>query len=105
MVGHTGDFEASKKAMERIDEFLGKMEEVCLKNDYVMLVTADHGNLEEMLDENGIFHTQHTTNPVPFFVVAKERYEVKNGSLANIAPTILKLLNLKIPNEMKEPLI
>jgi 2,3-bisphosphoglycerate-independent phosphoglycerate mutase len=105
MVGHTGNFDATKKAVERIDEFLGKMEEVCLKNGYTMLITADHGNLEEMLDENGIIHTQHTTLPVPFFVISKEIKEVKNGSLANIAPTVLKLLEIKIPEEMESPLI
>jgi 2,3-bisphosphoglycerate-independent phosphoglycerate mutase len=105
MVGHTGNFEASKKACERIDEFLGKMEEVCLKNDYTMLITADHGNLEQMLDENGIMHTQHTTLPVPCFIVSKEKYKIKDGSLANIAPTILQLLGLEIPVEMKESLL
>ncbi len=105
MVGHTGNFEAAKKACERIDEFLGKMEEVCLKNEYCMLITADHGNLEQMLDENGIMHTQHTTLPVPLFLISKERKDIKNGSLANIAPTILKLLGLEIPNEMQEDLL
>lgn len=105
MVGHTGNFEAAKKAMERIDEFLGKMEEVCLQNDYYLLITADHGNLEEMLDESGKIHTQHTTGDVPFFLISKENIKLKNGSLANIAPTILKLLNLNIPKEMEKHLI
>ena len=105
MVGHTGNFEATKKAVERIDEFLGKMEEICLKNGYTMLITADHGNLEQMLDENGIMHTQHTTLPVPFFVISKEKYKLKDGSLANIAPTVLELLNLEVPTEMEKSLI
>jgi 2,3-bisphosphoglycerate-independent phosphoglycerate mutase len=107
MVGHTGNFEASKKASDRIDEFLGKMEEVCLKNGYTMLITADHGNLEQMLDENGIIHTQHTALPVPFFVLSQDKtnFKVRDGSLANIAPTILKLLGLAVPEEMEADLL
>ena len=106
MVGHTGNFEAAKKACERIDEFLGKMEEVCLANNYNILITADHGNLEEMLDENGQIHTQHTTTNVPCFLISKEKnMQLKDGSLTNIAPTILKLLNLKAPIEMSKSLL
>jgi 2,3-bisphosphoglycerate-independent phosphoglycerate mutase len=105
MVGHTGNFEAAKKASEIIDEFLGKMETICLEKNYTMLITADHGNIEEMLDNNKIIHTQHTTLPVPFIIVSKEKFNLQNCSLANIAPTILKLLAIKIPKEMEAPLI
>lgn len=101
MVGHTGNFEAAKKAAERIDEFLMKLEKIVLEKDYYLVITADHGNLEEMLDKDGRIYTQHTTGDVPFFIVSKrEGICVKNGSLANIAPTILTLMGLEIPNDM-----
>lgn len=100
MVGHTGNFEAAKKAMGRIDEFLGKCEKACLENGFTMLITADHGNLEEMLDSTGQIHTQHTTRDVPFIVVSKHKFKAQGGSLANIAPTILELLGLEAPKEM-----
>jgi 2,3-bisphosphoglycerate-independent phosphoglycerate mutase len=107
MVGHTGDFEAAKKAMERIDEFLGKIEVSCLLNGYTLLITADHGNLEEMKSTNGEIHTQHTTGQVPIFLISegKDKISFKNGSLINVAPTILKIMGLPIPHEMtSEPL-
>jgi 2,3-bisphosphoglycerate-independent phosphoglycerate mutase len=101
MVGHTGNFEAGKIAMERIDKFLGKIEQICLEKNYYLLITADHGNLEEMMDPNGQIHTQHTTGEVPFFLISKEKgRKVKNGTLAGIAPTVLSLLGLPLPVEM-----
>lgn len=101
MVGHTGNFDAAKKAMARIDEFLGKIEKTCLEKNYYFLITADHGNLEEMLDTNGQIHTQHTTGPVPFFIISRNKgQKLKDGNLTNIAPTILHLLDIKIPDEI-----
>ena len=105
MVGHTGNFEAAKKAAERIDEFLGKMEKICLHNNYYFVITADHGNLEEMLDENGKVHTQHTTGEVPFIIISNERFNLQNGSLANIASTCLNLLKLQPSDKMEASLI
>lgn len=102
MVGHTGNFEAAKKAMTRIDEFLGKLESACLENNYYLLITADHGNLEEMLNEEGGLHTQHTTGDVPLFLISKEKeITLKDGSLLDIAPTVLNLMQIQKPQEMK----
>ncbi|MFN5351369.1 MAG: 2,3-bisphosphoglycerate-independent phosphoglycerate mutase [Alphaproteobacteria bacterium] len=102
MVGHTGSLDAAIKAVEVIDECLGRVEKAVKEKGGVMLITADHGNLEEMRDEKGNPHTQHTTNPVPFIVISDKLAGVKlnNGSLSDIAPTILQLLNLKAPSTM-----
>lgn len=95
MVGHTGNLEAAIKAVEVVDECVGKIYE---NYKGTMIITADHGNCEEMLDKDGNILTSHTTNLVNFIVTAKVK--LKDGKLADIAPTILKLLNLKIPKEM-----
>jgi len=109
MVGHSGNFEAAKKAAEFVDEFLGKMEALVLSHpsNYTMLVTADHGNLEEMIDKTtGEIHTQHTTNAVPFIYVAKNTsgISLQNGGLNNIAPTVLKILGLQKPTNIDNDL-
>lgn len=102
MVGHTGSLDAAIKAVEVIDACLGRVEAAVKEKGGVMLITADHGNLEEMRDEKGNPHTQHTTNPVPFLVVSNELAGVKlnNGTLSDIAPTVLYLLDLKAPSAM-----
>jgi len=104
MVGHTGDFEAAKKAVEIVDECIGKAVERLLDLDAHILITADHGNSEQMVDyETGMVKTSHTTFPVELIYVAKDAAgkEIKSaGKLADIAPTILKLMNLEIPKEM-----
>lgn len=101
MVGHTGNFDAAKRAVEAIDSFLGDLESQILGNDYTLLITADHGNLEEMIDiKTGQIHTQHTTGPVPFVVISNKKYIVSGGGLRDIAPTILEILDLKKPSEM-----
>ena len=100
MVGHTGVMEAAVKAVEIIDACIGKvMEETVKHDDLVLLVTADHGNADCMFDENGKVNTAHTTNPVPF-VVCSQGIGLKNGRLADIAPTILELMGLSQPPEM-----
>jgi 2,3-bisphosphoglycerate-independent phosphoglycerate mutase len=99
MVGHTGNFDATIKAVEAIDVNLGKLYEKVKQLNGTLIVTADHGNCEEMVDDNGNILTSHTHNPVPFIITNKE-YELKNGKLADIAPTILKIMNIKIPEEM-----
>lgn len=102
MVGHTGSLDAATKAVEVIDNCIERVEAAVKEKGGVMLITADHGNLEEMRDEKGNPHTQHTINPVPFIVISDELagVQLKNGTLSDIAPTILQLLNLKAPNTM-----
>ncbi len=105
MVGHTGDFEAAIKAVEAVDKELGLILQVAKEKDYNIILTSDHGNCEMMRDEDGNTLTNHTVGEVYCFVIAKNVKEVKTGSLNNIAPTVLKLMNLDIPSEMDEPLI
>ncbi len=103
MVGHTGDFQAAVKAIEAVDKCLDKVTKAILNNDGIMLITADHGNAEQMVDaETGIAHTSHTKGPVPLILVGNKtkNYSLKNGSLCDIAPTILKLMNIKKPKAM-----
>ena len=101
MVGHTGNLEAAVKAVEAIDECVGKVVEAIRKNDGVMLITADHGNCEQMLDyKTGEPHTAHTTNPVPLILVGKDDAKLKEGKLADLAPTMLELMGLEKPEEM-----
>lgn len=105
MVGHTGVFEAAVKAVEAVDFELGLIFEVAKKQNYNVILTSDHGNCEMMKDEDGNILTNHTVGDVYCFVYANGVKEVKTGSLNNIAPTVLKLMNLEIPQEMDEPLI
>lgn len=99
MVGHTGVLEAAIKAVESVDECLGKIYDKVEELGGIMVVTADHGNCEEMLDENNNILTAHTTNPVPF-IVTKENISLIPGKLGDIAPTILELMQLEKPVEM-----
>lgn len=100
MVGHTGSMDAAIKAVEAIDGFIGEVLPSLKENNYDMLLTADHGNCEEMLDENNNVLTKHSKNPVPVCYFGSKDVELKDGSLADLAPTILKLMNLTIPSEM-----
>lgn len=99
MVGHTGVLEAAIKAVESVDVCLGKLYDKVKELDGVMIITADHGNCEEMLDEDNNVLTAHTTNPVPF-IVTKENISLVPGKLGDIAPTILELMNIEKPVEM-----
>ena len=105
MVGHTGVFDAAVKAVEAVDHELGLILEVAKEKNYNIILTSDHGNCEMMKDEEGNTLTNHTVGDVYCFVIAENVKEVKTGSLNNIAPTVLKLMNLNIPSEMDEPLI
>jgi 2,3-bisphosphoglycerate-independent phosphoglycerate mutase len=105
MVGHTGVFEAAVKAVEAVDFELGLILEKAKELDYNVIITSDHGNCEMMKDEDGNTLTNHTVGDVYCFVISKNVKVVKTGSLNNIAPTVLKLMNLEIPKEMDEPLI
>jgi len=99
MVGHTGVYDAAVQAVEAVDVGLGRIYQKVKELDGILIVTADHGNCEEMLDESGNVLTAHTTNLVPF-IVTQEGIDVENGKLGDIAPTILKLMGLEIPPEM-----
>ncbi|QOC24028.1 2,3-bisphosphoglycerate-independent phosphoglycerate mutase [Wenzhouxiangella sp. AB-CW3] len=102
MVGHSGVFEAAVQAVEAVDQLLGRVDEAVRRAGGEMLVTADHGNVEQMSDpENHQPHTSHTTNPVPFLYVGPRpaRLEAR-GSLRDIAPTMLSLLDLEVPEAM-----
>ncbi len=101
-VGHSGVYEAAVKAVEVVDECLSKVFAALEKVDGHALVTADHGNVEEMFDEeSGQVHTQHTTLPVPFAYVGKESLSLESGgSLADVAPTMLALMGIEQPTEM-----
>ena len=105
MVGHTVVFEAAVKAVEAVDFELGQIFELAKKQNYNIILTSDHGNCEMMKDDEGNILTNHTVGDVYCFVYSPKVKEVKTGSLNNIAPTVLKLMNLEIPKEMDEPLI
>jgi 2,3-bisphosphoglycerate-independent phosphoglycerate mutase len=102
MVGHTGNIKATIKGVETIDQALGEIVPLAQKKGYQVIITADHGNAEEMLTEEGEMLTAHTTNPVPFILISKRFKKLKKqeGSLIDVAPTVLKLLGLKQPLEM-----
>jgi 2,3-bisphosphoglycerate-independent phosphoglycerate mutase len=102
MVGHSGVFEAAVKAVEAVDLLLGRVDEAVRRAGGEMLVTADHGNVEQMTDpETGQAHTAHTTNPVPFLYAGPRQVMMHGrGSLRDIAPTMLTLLGLDIPEPM-----
>lgn len=108
MVGHTGNYEATIKAMEVLDQCLGQVVSAAERNGYHTLITADHGNAEEMVDENEHLHTQHTLNPVPALWVSpnsanapkSERKNLNDGGLKDIMPTLCELMGLPVPEEV-----
>ncbi len=102
MVGHTGDFQAAIKAVETVDGCVKQLVEEGLENDYHFLITADHGNSDKMVNPDGSPNTAHTTNPVPLFYVSnnKESLNLQDGILADLAPTILSIMGLPIPDVM-----
>ena len=101
MVGHTGVFEAAMKAAETVDNCLSRIVPLALEKGYACLVIADHGNSDFMLNEDGTPNTAHTKNPVPCILVSNDPpASVRNGRLADVAPTILYLLGIDKPVEM-----
>jgi 2,3-bisphosphoglycerate-independent phosphoglycerate mutase len=99
MVGHTGILKAAVKAVEAIDQCIERVFESVKKVDGLLIITADHGNAEKMIDNNGGIHTAHTSNDVPF-LICDENIKLRNGILADIAPTILEILGIEKPKEM-----
>lgn len=105
MVGHTGNFDAAIKAVEAVDTQLGRILERARELDYSIVITSDHGNCEEMKDKSGNTLTNHTVGDVWCFVIGDGIKQInRRGGLNNIAPTILKILDLEIPAEMDKPL-
>ncbi len=102
MVGHTGVFEAAIKACETVDECLRDVVEAGKEENYTLLVIADHGNCEMMINPDGSPNTAHTTNPVPLILVDNDIKSIKNGNLGDIAPTILKLMDIQKPELMTQ---
>ena len=104
MVGHTGNYNAAIKAVEELDKCIRHLYELCFQKDILLIITADHGNCEEMIRKDGKPHTYHTTNKVPF-IVCDKKYEVEDGQLSDIAPSILNILDIKTPTEMTGSII
>lgn len=101
MVGHTGDFEATVKAVETVDRCLERVVEAAVSRDYRIIVIADHGNADKMVEDNGSPHTAHTTAKVPFLVInAPNTIRVRDGVLADVAPSLLRLMEIDQPEEM-----
>lgn len=102
MVGHTGQKDAILKAVSTLDTYIHQLSKICIENNWIMIISADHGNAEQLTDtENNQPHTAHTINKVPFLIIDKNVYNLKdNGSLCDIAPTILTLMKINQPDEM-----
>ena len=101
MVGHTGSLDAAIKAIEKIDECVQRVVDAVNEVEGTLIITADHGNAEQMIDyKTGEPHTAHTTNPVPLILVGKDGVKLKEGKLADLAPTMLEIMELEKPEEM-----
>jgi len=101
MVGHTGVFSAAMKACETVDQCLSELIPVALTKDYGIILLADHGNSDYLINEDGSPNTAHSLNPVPVILVDNQlRPSLQQGILSDVAPTLLKMMNLKQPDEM-----
>ena len=105
MLGHTGMLQPTIEALEFLDEKLNNLVPMFVKNGYEVIITADHGNCERLLNEDGSVCTTHTTNLVPFIVVTGKNIQLKPGRLGNVAPTVLDLMELEIPSCYEDSLI
>ena len=101
MVGHTGIYNAIIEALETVDTCVKKVTEEAIANNYSVMITADHGNADFAINADGSPNTAHSCNPVPCFLLDKDVSQIKNGKLCDIAPTILTIMKLEIPAEMK----
>ena len=103
MVGHTGNMKATINALEFLDKNLKRLCEDLKNKGYIILITADHGNADKMINSNGSVCTTHTTSDAPFIIIDNQRYQLrKDGKLANVSPTVLDLMQIKKPKEFKE---
>ena len=100
MVGHTGVFEAIVKAVETTDRCAERVAKTAVDNGYEVVIIADHGNADMAKNPDGSPHTAHTTNPVPVILMSSTERGIKDGKLADVAPTILELMGLQQPEEM-----
>ena len=100
MVGHTGIMDAAIKACESVDNCMRDIVTTAQKNEYTVIIIADHGNVETMVNPDGSPNTAHTTNPVPVIIVDKDIKNINNGILSDIAPTVLKLIGVSQPKVM-----
>ncbi|MEA3452259.1 MAG: alkaline phosphatase family protein, partial [Bacteroidota bacterium] len=102
MVGHTGIYDAILKAVNSVDKCLTDVVETAKKNNYASIIIADHGNADFVINDDGSANTQHSLNPVPCILVDDDRknIQIKDGILADVAPTICEIMNLKRPTEM-----
>lgn len=100
MVGHTGVYEAIKKAISTVDECVGDVVSAARDNEYDVLIIADHGNVDHAVNQDGSPNTAHSLNPVPCILVTDDYKEIKEGILADVAPTLLKVMGIDIPQEM-----
>lgn len=101
MVGHTGIYNAIKKAIETVDQCVGEVVDAAVSNGYSALIIADHGNADNAVNEDGSPNTAHSLNPVPCVLVDKDYQSINEGILADVAPTLLSIMGYKIPQEMK----
>jgi len=100
MVGHTGVYSAIMKACETIDDCAKRVSEACMSQGYDVLITADHGNADFAVNDDGSPNTAHTTNLVPLYLLTSTGMRLKDGILADLAPTVLELMNIEQPSLM-----
>jgi 2,3-bisphosphoglycerate-independent phosphoglycerate mutase len=100
MVGHTGVFEAAVKATQAVDNCLKEIVPLAIENEYQIVIIADHGNSDYMINPDGSPNTAHSMNLVPIIVISPNIKNVSSGKLADVAPTLLKLMEIEIPKEM-----
>ena len=100
MAGHTGVYNAIRKAVEAVDICIGEVAAAAKRNNYEIIIIADHGNADYTMNDDGSPNTAHSLNPVPIIVVSNRVKWIKSGILAGVAPTILHLMEIPVPNEM-----
>jgi 2,3-bisphosphoglycerate-independent phosphoglycerate mutase len=100
MVGHTGIYSAIQTAIKAVDQCVGEVVNAAKANGYTIMLIADHGNADYAINPDGSPNTAHSLNPVPLILVTEKYKKVKNGILADVAPTILNIMGLPIPSEM-----
>ena len=100
MVGHTGVYEAIEKAVKTVDECVGEVVRAARSNGYEVIIIADHGNADYAINPDGSPNTAHSLNPVPIYIISNRFKKVSSGRLADVAPTILTMMGIPVPEEM-----